>query len=647
MHLLEDQQPEALLQQSEHLLRKNPLRSEEIAREICLLPNLEVGLLLRAKLIRSRAMIFLGNYEQGEPIAREALELSRLIGARREEGNSQNNIGVFRFIQRDFDSAISHYAAAELIFQELQSNEGLMRVHLNVGNVHYRKGDFVAALNEYEFVLEYAERENDLELQAKILTNMGGLYRFVLDDDETSAGILTRAVKIYEQLEDKIGMLKGYTNLADHFVKIADYDQAEELYNKAIFLLEETQSKETNINVYFGVLTVAIARKDRTKVYEILEDFEQQVIPKSEIEKAISIFMRCDIHIFEGEFRQAYDLLVPALPIIDKISDYNYRSTCYRMMVTCCRELQLFEEGMRAQDVIAELYQSESIRLSDQRLQYARVKSEVEAAKAQAEINRLKSIDLEKMVSQLEELHTENADYLAFMVHELKSPLHSIRSFSQLLMNEPLVTAPERNEFYSNIYTLSTRMLDLINRELERANGNNHVITEVNARPVIAYVISNMQYRAKEKSITLIGSVENDILPVFIDERSLVSIAENLLSNAIKFSEQGTTVKVEVRSLPKENPTRLLFSVEDQGPGLSSADMERIFMPFGKLSARPTLGEDSTGIGLHYVKKLVDKAQGTIWCESKTGQGAKFFVELPLASNRNRVATTQAGTTAA
>ncbi len=72
--------------------------------------------------------------------------------------------------------------------------------------------------------------------------------------------------------------------------------------------------------------------------------------------------------------------------------------------------------------------------------------------------------------------------------------------------------------------------------------------------------------------------------------------------------------------------------VQDRGPGLTEDDKKRLFQKFARLSAQPTGGEHSTGLGLSIVKRLVEKMRGQVWCESSTGEGATFIVAFPTTS---------------
>ena len=83
------------------------------------------------------------------------------------------------------------------------------------------------------------------------------------------------------------------------------------------------------------------------------------------------------------------------------------------------------------------------------------------------------------------------------------------------------------------------------------------------------------------------------------------------------------------REVPK---CSIMVAVQDEGQGLSDKDKEHLFGRFAKLSARPTGGEHSTGLGLSIVKKMIEAMNGEVWCESEHGKGATFIVALPAAT---------------
>jgi signal transduction histidine kinase len=112
---------------------------------------------------------------------------------------------------------------------------------------------------------------------------------------------------------------------------------------------------------------------------------------------------------------------------------------------------------------------------------------------------------------------------------------------------------------------------------------------------------------------------------VAIDPILMVQVLENLLSNAVKYSPPGKSIFIRV----KKEASAVRLEVEDQGPGLSAEDQKKLFGKFARLSAKPTGGENSTGLGLSIVKKMVEAMNGQVWCESQPGRGATFILMLP------------------
>ena len=111
-----------------------------------------------------------------------------------------------------------------------------------------------------------------------------------------------------------------------------------------------------------------------------------------------------------------------------------------------------------------------------------------------------------------------------------------------------------------------------------------------------------------------------------VDHDATVQILENLISNAVKYSPHRTTV--QIRSFIDHD--RACVSVTDQGPGISGADQKKMFGKFTRLSAKPTGGESSNGLGLSIVKRLAEAMAGGVECRSVLGAGATFTIRLPL-----------------
>ena len=151
----------------------------------------------------------------------------------------------------------------------------------------------------------------------------------------------------------------------------------------------------------------------------------------------------------------------------------------------------------------------------------------------------------------------------------------------------------------------------------------------VNLSDAAARAVQQHQEAAKRKQLVFrfLLPPSNGVL-VQADGAALNQVLDNLLSNAIKFSPPGKQIRLTVCP---PGARYVECQVQDEGPGFSQEDRPRMFRRYGRLSARPTGGEPSTGLGLSIVKKLVLAMHGELTCESTPGNGATFAFRLPRA----------------
>ncbi len=234
---------------------------------------------------------------------------------------------------------------------------------------------------------------------------------------------------------------------------------------------------------------------------------------------------------------------------------------------------------------------------------------------------------LEISNSKLVALNNEKNEFMGIAAHDLRLPLSSIIMGAELLGSP---NAPEdRSEVIGIIFGASTRMRDLITSLLDaNAIEQGRFLSELgrcNLAGLAAGSVENNRRNATRKNITLRFDPSAEI-PVFADQNAATQILDNLISNAVKYSPQGTAVHVCAFA---ENGNACV-SVKDEGPGISEADRRKMFGKFARLSARPTGGESSVGLGLSIVKRLAEAMSGTVECQSIFGQGTTFIVRLPV-----------------
>lgn len=232
---------------------------------------------------------------------------------------------------------------------------------------------------------------------------------------------------------------------------------------------------------------------------------------------------------------------------------------------------------------------------------------------------------------RLHELNDEKNEFLGIVAHDLRSPLSNIITSVNMVATDRKMERAQVDEFLGIIQTSAQHMLHLVENLMD-VNAIEQGRMKIDIAPcelgeLLRGVTSNYQTKARAKSQELAMSEGEGPLVAMADPHSTIQIFDNLVSNAVKYSPSGK--RIDVRLLRRNGVIRC--EVEDQGPGLTKDDLTKMFGKFARLSAKPTAGEPSTGLGLSIVKRMVEAGGGKVWCESEPGQGAKFIVELPAA----------------
>ncbi|MGH7940523.1 MAG: ATP-binding protein, partial [Limisphaerales bacterium] len=234
---------------------------------------------------------------------------------------------------------------------------------------------------------------------------------------------------------------------------------------------------------------------------------------------------------------------------------------------------------------------------------------------------------------RLKELAEDKDEILGILAHDLKNHLGGLNMTAKLLCERVRGLHDERiQRLADNTFYTSGQLLAFVKDFLANAAAEHQFdpqLTTVDVADTAIGVIRIYEDRLRHKQIQVKTEFPDETLIARADAHALEQILGNLLSNAVKFSPNGKTIHVNVRP----NGHWVEFSMRDEGPGFTEADKARMFRRYGRLSARPTGGETSTGLGLSIVRKLVLAMHGEITCESAPGQGATFTIRLPKEKN--------------
>jgi signal transduction histidine kinase len=281
---------------------------------------------------------------------------------------------------------------------------------------------------------------------------------------------------------------------------------------------------------------------------------------------------------------------------------------------------------------------NESVESRMRRVQQAR---EEERREKEQEIYRLRNVELnsanerlQRANKELMELAAEKDEFMAIAAHDLRNPLADMRSMLQSVISHYDVLGKEDVlDVTRELLTTITRMGATVHAFLEisrtdkRSSGVS--IDKLDLVHMAHSAVERHVGRAEGKGMKLV--VVGDQVPWALGDPSIVdAVLDNLISNAIKYGPKGTTVTVTVGAEPQP-PTHIVVRVHDQGPGIPEHERSRLFTKYARLSARPTGGEDSMGLGLYLAKRMAQRMNASLDYEDHPAGGSVFALKLPVA----------------
>ncbi|MDI2586162.1 ATP-binding protein [Psychrobacillus sp. NEAU-3TGS] len=235
-------------------------------------------------------------------------------------------------------------------------------------------------------------------------------------------------------------------------------------------------------------------------------------------------------------------------------------------------------------------------------------------------------------ITELIKLEQVRKDFVANVSHELKTPVTSIKGFSETLLYGAYKNEDTLLSFLEIIHKESNRLQMLITDLLDLSKveqvGYEVNLNNVKLKDVLDRCIEMSTHLLEEKDIELALAVE-DSVKVLGDSNRLMQILMNLVTNAITYSPDHTTLHISIFKDEKYG----IFRIQDEGIGISKKEISRIFERFYRVDRARSRNSGGTGLGLAIVKHLVEAHHGLIKVESEVGKGTCFTVYIPLVQS--------------
>ena len=218
-------------------------------------------------------------------------------------------------------------------------------------------------------------------------------------------------------------------------------------------------------------------------------------------------------------------------------------------------------------------------------------------------------------------------EFISTVSHEMRTPLTSIRGFSQTLLSSwDRIDDENKKKFIKIIEDQSNRLINLVENILtvSKANAGNLVMKKVLINASIRSIIP--MFQEQYKAHKFVFASQNDLPPARLDDDKFQQIMTNLIDNGCKYSSEGSTITITTESKGEY----IVIKVKDEGVGIRKEDAEKLFKKFSRIENHLTSKTQGNGLGLYITKQLVDSMNGNITFESEENKGSTFSVTFPV-----------------
>ncbi len=569
--------------------------------------------------------------DPGEAIQRclEAWRLAAEADYTNGEAYARSTLGLCHWIRRNYREALQEAIAARSLFEQSGDRMGLARTLNIVGLIFWHLGDYAHALEGFMGGHRIYREANHLAGMANQMGNIAAI-RATMGEYEGALDAYRESIRIMEAAGNQQGLSDALHNAGETLVRTGKCEEA-------LGFLQRAMDLKAAIDDWSGFIGSAVSTSQallqlgRAEEAEACVDAAYEAVSRLGLEDVpphVRV-VRAEVMARHGAppvLAGAIELTESALADLREGGEWEVAHNAYLLLSRLCERSGDTTKALRTLRELVEMQRKQFSEDSARQVRLLQVAFDVEQNRAAADEERRRREELDDLTQELRRLIEEKDAIMGMVSHDLQNPLGAILGFAGLLGEEPLT--PEQQEFVRDIEAAANEMSSILGdllrmNELDVRAGSADV-GKVDLAPLLAEMERRYAARARSKAIDLAVSGDGADLTCLAEERSLRRVVDNLVSNAVKYTPKGGRVELSARRDGKA----VAVDVADTGPGISGEELERLFRPFERLTAVPTGGEDSIGLGLHIARRLARSMGGDILCESVPGEGSTFTLYL-------------------
>lgn len=595
----------------------------------------------------------LANYKSALVYLNLALEMDKKSNNETDQADCYKNIGIIYYSEGQLSIALDYYYKALFLAIKLHNKTFMSANYNDIGVVLQSMELYPKALEYFRKSLKLFQGTKNLNGVGTVNENIGEVYLAQKDYDRAIV-YLNKSIATAVKQDDKEGMMSVYTDFGLCYAYKGQFKLAISNLNKSLQIASEFKNVYNQACTLIGLATVYNLQKDYTNAYKYATEGQKLAI----ILGNVSVRSRAALELNKtlaglGKYNEAYKFLQQYIGLKDSLHNNEsiQKLTSYNLELDFAAKQKqigqqqhekdiLFQQKIKQQRLINAIFVSIIVGMIAISVVYYRQKRKQQKINAMLEEKNREVVEqktnIDDQAQKLNDLNVLKDRLISVLAHDLRAPLSTLRGLFSLLqddtisheqMLEMIPGVLKKLEYTSDF--LDT-LLFWINSQMENFENS---AKSFYVKDIVAFEAENYHEQAALKGITLIDSVQDDVI-ASADPNSIRIVIRNLITNAIKFSQENDTIEI---TAAKNDDQSYVISVTDTGVGMSDDQLNRLFK--SKVNSKTgTNNESGTGMGMLFCKDLVERCSGKIWVTSKQGEGTSFSFTIPAGIiNENRL----------
>ncbi len=542
-------------------------------------------------IIKGQNEYYSSNYEDAVAIYYQALEQAEQLHDSILLAKVTLNLGMVYDELEDYDEAINFFHKALTISQSIKDSSVIAKTYQNIAISYQNKKDLAKALEYNEKANELAILKKDTTMIIDVINNFGTIA-YDQKNLVKSLDYYSKALKLYQKIKDRKGIAMAYNNIGLVYLDKNEYEKSIDYFNKSLALATELKMHGFIGDIYSNLTIYYQQKKDFKKAFYCYDRFNAIYDSLAGEKKNKMIYQIQAKYKLGRNTRELEELKVKnrsQLNAIDsaKSSQFYWVAITILVMVLMCATVYL-------------LYKEKKL-----------------------------ANELKNKTKELYELNVSKDKFFSIIAHDLKNPFNVLVSYTGILKTDlELFSKEELEQIISDLNEASENGYNLLQNLLIWTRSQTNRIHILKTNFVLADIFNEVKGLAElnltNKEQTLSVEIDQN-LGVYADKDMISVVLRNLVFNAIKFSVKGSVINLNANLVG----SNVRVDVIDSGIGISEESIKKLFTLDKNTMTHGTEGETGTGLGLVLCKEFVEKNDGTIWVESKLGEGSVFSFTIP------------------